>query len=574
MSRPGTTLATQKLEYDEINWSSVTRYGNAFAVSAAAPGFLQPLPALGTVTSVTNPPMNLSTGMDADRSLPPYWVFSYKIDAQKGLMISGLNAKDTQSAGSIEEVFEKIEFSDLKIFFNDGTSMIFDMNRALTSPTGSFVWLTVGEAGAPFSDPSDTLYQRGLKLEIFTNVLQPTGGTCFIRLAFSLALRGSKNDFDPGGVPVAMITWPQYSFEWSSDRATKRVVKFIGSIKISMNNKMHSSHMHHGAPLNENLSGFFADSNTSLYEFPELLVTPLAAVRSFYYPDNSIVASVAAKGGNPFGWSIVFDYLKYNIASETEIVAVNGPLDGTKYSSLRESRYQWIPATLSPGLKVRKAPRQGMYDNIHNHAKMSSLDINGNVQVHAPFCGHSCVHTHWRWSNISSRGFVIDTPKYQGWGPAGAHSLHDAPKAPTNQKVKIALCRNNANSGNGGNSFSDTNILNPATLGALDLLHKTFWYRSEIIAPNAGESQVVMEQGIGWAFRYATRGESGAVRGLAASISNSLPWFATPTQHEISSFFEDSVYPTFRYKGTTDQIPQGSHNTLITGIAGTSMEDL
>lgn len=581
MSRIGTTLATQKLEYDEVIWLSETRFGNAFAVSAAAPGYLQQLPALGTVTNITSPPSGLETGMPADIARPPYWIFSYEINAQKGLIISNLNAKDTQASGSTEEVFEKIEFSDLKIFFNDGTSMLFDLNRALTSTTSTFVFFNVGEDGdgrnisGLYSDPRDPLYQRGLKLEIYTNVLEATGGTCFVGLVFSLVLRGSKNDFDPGEVPVAMIAWPQFSFEWNSDGATKRVIKFMGSIKISMNNKMHSTHMHHGTPLNENVSGLFADSNSSLMEFPNYLDTPLATYRRFYYPDNSIVASAGALVRKPFGWSLVFDYLKYNIATESEIVAVNGPLDGEKYLSNRENRYQWIPATTSPGLKVRKAPRQGMYDNLHSHAKMSTLDINGNAQVHAPFCGHSCVHTHWRWSNISSWGYIFNNNKYKGWGQVGgANSLHDAPKVPPNQKVKVAICRTTSNGSNGGNSFSDTNILNPASLGTLDPLHKTFWYRAEIISPNANESQVVMEQGIGWAFRYSTPDESSAVGGLTDVISDNLPWTGTPTQHQISAFFEDNVYPRFRYKGTTDQIPQGSHNTLMTGTPGTSMEDL
>ena len=603
MSRPGTTLSSQKLEYDEVIWASETRYGNAFAVQSAARGYLQPLPQLGTVTNVTAAPSGLSTGMSADSSRPPYWVFAYKIDRTKGLVITDIKVKDTVGEGSIEEVFEKIEFSDLKIFFEGGTTVNFDLAAALSSTTGTLVWLTIGENGAgrnasgSYAAPRDALYQRGLKLEIMTNVLSPSGGTCQISLVFSIVFRGSKNDFDPGGVPVAMIAWPQYSFRWSNEIASRRVVKFIGSIKISMINKMHSSHTHHGPSYNENIAGLFTDSNTSIRDATILrLVSPRQLVsRANYYV--GLTSRLGSNVRQPFGWALVFDYvnklrLNYNSSnhgvtqSETETVAVYGYDDESKYSNFREKRYEWIPGMLSPGIRVRKAPRQGMYDNMHNHARMSSVDINGNIQIHAPFCGHSCIHTHWRWSNISSWGFISDTPKYKGWGASGAHTQHDAPKVPPNQKVRIAICNTTANSGNGGNSYSDSNILNPQSLGNLDPLRKMFWYRAEIIRPNANEDQVVMEQGIGWAFRYAMPswlstpltpgigGESDAVDGLTDVLPDSLPWTSAPTQDAVSDFFENSVYPAFRYKDTQDQVPEGNHDTLYSGGTGTSMEDL
>jgi hypothetical protein len=163
---------------------------------------------------------------------------------------------------------------------------------------------------------------------------------------------------------------------------------------------------------------------------------------------------------------------------------------------------------------------------------------------------------------------------YAGWGSQGAFTVHDAPLVPPNQKVRVALCRFDANSSNGGNSFSDSQILNPAALGVLDVLRKMIWYRVEMINPNSNETQVAMEHGIGWAFRYSTPDESGSIDGLTDFISDSLPWTGTPTQHEMSNFFETDVYPLYRYRGTQDQVPQGSHTQLYGGGTGTSMEDL
>lgn len=600
MSRPGTTLSTQKLEYDEVIWASETKYGNQFAVKTLSEE-IKLLPALGTVTNVTTWPVGVDTGMDADKNRPPYWVFSHQIDPVKGLVITNINVRDTVTSGSVEEVFEKIEFSDLKIFFEDNTSINFDLQAALSSPSDTYVLFTVGENGAgrniagSYFAPRDKLYQRGLKLEILTNVLATSGGTCNVKLTFSIAFRGSNNDFDPGGVPVAMIAWPQFSFEWRNEAVTKRVTKFMGSIKISMRNKMHSSHMHHGTPKNENIVGFYADSNSSV-SLDDFFPGMTTEARRLYYTNSP--GNLSAILRLPLGWAMVFDYvnncdLLYNRADdsvtqrEREITAVYGPDDGAKYSTTRESRFEWIPSPKSPGIHVKKAPRQGMYDNMHNHARMTGLDTKGNVQLHAPFCGHSCVHTHWRWSGVSSWGFITDTDKYKGWGAAGAFTEHDAPKVPPNQKVKVAICRTDANSSNSGNSFSDTHILNPTSLGNLDQLHKMLWYRAEIIRPNAGEEQVAMEQGIGWAFRYSTPsvtlfprldisfgGESNGVDGLTDALLDSLPWTGKPTPHQLNAFFEDVVYPHFRYKETQDQVPQGDHNTLYTGGAGTSMEDL
>ncbi|MEM1325582.1 MAG: hypothetical protein AAGI23_06490 [Bacteroidota bacterium] len=268
MSRQGTTMSTQKLEYDHVYWKKKNSYiltnTKASEFSNASTDF----PTRDTVLSVNTKPQGLKTGMKADKNRPPYWVYDYKISSTEGLVITDANVKDTVSSGSIEQVFKQITFSDLKIFFDDNTSSNFNIQESLnlTHP-GTLVFLEVGEDGSSYKG-LDKLYQRGIKLSITTNALAAQGGTCVVNISFSNVFRGANNDFDPGGVPVAMIAWPQLSFVWSKNSATKKVVGFIGSIKITMNNKMHHSHTHGGqAPPAQNIPGFYTDSNTSIKRY-------------------------------------------------------------------------------------------------------------------------------------------------------------------------------------------------------------------------------------------------------------------------------------------------------------------
>jgi hypothetical protein len=629
MSRAGTTLDTQRLKYHEVIWSQQKFYGQYAAIITSDGSDIQPelLIPFDTPFFIQDKPIGLITGMKADEEMPPYWVFEYKIDSNKGLVISNVKVKDTIEENSKEDVFERIEFGDMKIFFDNAPEEEVNFTKLFLNPTTKVTFET-GEGGSGFGfnlyDPPDILYQRGIKLDVSSNILHESGGHCDIFLSFSIVFRGAKNDFDPGEIPVAMIAWPQISFSWSNIGNTSKVLKFIGSIKITMHNKMHDMHteMHHDhdhssvdeheTTFDENIVGFYTDSNTSLID-SRFASSPagIKQDRATYYA--GVVQDLLALIRLPIGWAIIFDYintlkLNYNKITkvvsqkETEIIAVYGPDDSVFYKEPREKRYEWIPGNLSPGLRVRKVPRQGMYDNMHNHARMTNHDFKENIQLHAPFCGHSCIHTHWRWSELSSWGLFKDSPKFKGWSrpileksenlEAKAFSEHNAPKVPPNQKIRIAVCNTNANIDKNGNSHSEDNILYPGVFADLDTLKKMFWYRAEIIKPNAGKEQVMMEQGIGWAYRYATPtrfstpltpgfgGESDAVDGLTDLIlGDDNPWINTPTQKQISDFFETKVYPIFRYKEVEDefidQVPEGSHEILFTsGGTPISMEDL
>lgn len=562
MSQPGTTLSTQRTKYNELAWKRQAHH------SSHIPKTLN-MPALNTDFPVTPPLLEVS-GMQGSHGFIPFWQYKYQINSREGLVISDINVRNSQELFSTEQVLTKIQFTDLFIYFEDNTKVEYDIAKVLNGSSG-YCDFFVGEAGKV---GSDTLYQSGLKLLLDSHVLAPPH-RCRVVLEMSVVFRGAANDIDPGSVPVGMKLWPQLSFKWVADESTKKVVKFSGSVKMSMINKMHSSHNHNGTPPNANVASMFTDSNTAMSEDPPV-ISIVHPSRRQYYPSHPL-AGLVALINQPLGWGVLFDYTKLDIQTETEITAVYAPEDGNKYFGFtaREQRYEWLPSPFSPGIVVKKAPRQGMYDNIHLHAKMPNKDDKGNVQIHAPFCGHSCVHVHWRWSNISSTGLFGDD-RFKGWSGQKAYAVVDAPQVPPNQRVKIALCNHNANPGTGGKSYSDASILNPSSNLPLDALKKMLWYRSEIFLPKSGESQVILEHGIGWAFRYSYPFESFAVNMLTKVLPDDLPHhiLIIPTVHQMNQFFEESVYPSFRYKGNNDQVPPGTHTKLFDGRQGPAMEDL
>lgn len=549
MSVSGTTIGSQQTRYNEVKWNVEAKHSNQAGASSLRQLLDKDIPVSGAITDLpsTRPSTSPST------AVLPFWEYKYHLSSAHGLIIKEINAKHSQGAGTTEEVFEKIEFRDLKIFFKDGTSADFNIAAAFSAGQAEFALAHDGTLG------SDKLYQRGLKLTLRTNVLNGIG-ICLVTLEMSIVFRGAKNDFDPGKVPVVMLAWPQLSFMWHTAGATKKVEKFMGSVKISVKNKMHSSHVHNGSSYDENIASFFTDTNDT-----KLLT------RTLYYARP--LASVSSPFKKPLGWCAVFDYTKLHVQLETEIVAVYGPGDGTKYTGQRLRRYRWLMDPASPGIRLLKAPRQGMYDNIHIHARMPKEDKYGNIQIHAPFCGHSCVHLHWRWSSTSSQGlFFGKVVKFMGWSPVGAYTSHNMPLVPPNQRIRVAVCNHSTNSGNDGKSHSVTEILNPAVRAPLDPLRKMIWYRAEIIDPAAHEVQVIMEQGIGWGYRYATHEESNAVKGLKRVLPDSLA--GNPSPHQMNEFFEKEVYPYFRYKGGDNQVPEGTNTILMDGTSTTSMENL
>jgi hypothetical protein len=575
------TLDTQTTMFDEVVWEDTP--GELLLRDRDTPFTGRPPGAR---------PGMPSTSEEAQQGRIPFWEFTWRVDSVQGLVITNAVARGTQPSTSgtlsTERVFQRIDFTDLVVTLDDGSSVPFNVTRALGGAGATFA---LRRNGRRFTvDPADPLMQYGLQLRLTDNVL--TGaGTCNVTLEFVVVLRGAINDFDPGGVPVAMGCYPQLAWTWSAEGATKRVRKFRGSVRITADNVMAGEHVGHGggnAPAS-NVPGFYTDSNTSfdtLGNFTPVVIPHnprsagiavggmLSDNRASIYGLTTVAARVR---GLPASWGMVFDYLYANFTQEKEIVAVYGKEDGNYYTAAtpRRANYIW-PST--PGhddynrFVINKAARQGQYDNIHVHAEMPDPDVYGNVQIHAPFCGHSCVHMHWRWSATAGRGAKERSWYFNGWSnPLGgmptAHSTPNAPLVPPNQRVKVAICAPRAA------RHDENNIINPAAPALLPQRNKMIWYSADILQPAAGRKQVICEHGLGWAYRYAMPGESdaildsGGVDGLAGVLFRGQFLPSPPrrpaTQLAMSDYFENYVYPKFRYVdwfGTRiNQIPNGDY---------------
>lgn len=503
----------------------------------------------------------------------PYWEFSWQVTSDTGLKLTNLVARDALTPGSTQTVAELVDFTDLKVLFSDSGSTLenFPVAAAFAHKESKFEYGINGISMA--SGTADPLYQQGMMLTL----VHDFGGTCRVTLRLCVVFRGPAHDFDPGGVPYSLNFYPQIGYTWQSMGTSRRRVKqFRGSVRILVNNQ--TSAFGSMSAVAENVANFWTDSNISRNpgeNRPQIMFEGCTAdtwvpYRGIYFHDE-----------RPFGWGLVFDYNRMDLQEEQEYESVYGPLDDAmKYYTTRRNLYQWPAsgATKVANFKVEKTPRQGYYDNIHLHGRMHHKDPKGNEQIHAPFCGHSCVHLHWRWSNISAnnaennRGWY-----YKGWSsdpPFDAFSEAGSPLIPPNQKLTVAICAPSRT------RTSDTKILPAAgSRLPLDKLRKLIWYCVDVqdgfyAKLNAGEQQVIFEHGIGWAYRYALDTESDAVDGLL-NVFKDNP--ATLTQANLMDFFETKIYPGFRYwtaRGiTTNQVPEGTYDEVMAGTRQT-MEEL
>jgi hypothetical protein len=569
MTKPGSSLAGQSSKFDDVCW-------NILNWTTPAPQVPSSFPVERTGT-VLEPPQGLKNGMNASDPNPSFWTYKYEVNGSVGLRLSDIRVANVPGYDGPIRIIDEIGFGDLEFECEGLGTTAFDLAAGMAHSDSS---LTITEDGAERYS-NDDLYQRGIRLVLVNSVQDSGAEVCRVTLQLSLVLRGAKNDFDPGGIPVALLLWPQITWSWQrplDGGAGKRVVRFRGSVKTSACNSMahethlmgmsdpdddnpHSGHTHPDA----NVASFFTDNNVS----PRWSINRPAGFI------NNVQALVS---GAPTSWSKLFDYAKLNLKHEFEFVGVHGPNDGDKFaapaSDPRTGSYIW-PIGSMRRIVVEKADRQGAYDNIHIHAKMESVS-SPTVQIHAPFCGHSCLHMHWRWGMHAADGAADEhQAKYRGWssGPgAVSNAVAAQPLVPPNQRLKVALCRP------GTAAYSDTYILGPNTPPglSLDALDKMIYYQVDIFDPDANTYQVIWPHGLGWAFRYALPSEASVITALAISF-NYLPW--NDTQQTVSDFFVDVVYPGVRYisgdPDNGDQIPDGSH--WVTDPATTPhkpMEDL
>lgn len=566
-----TTLDNQQTIFEEIDWQQ----------DSSAPLIAD------KDIEVTGRPPGLVTGLPAtaDEELEnrrPYWEFTYRIDSTRGLVIKNVVARGTQHSTtaiqSEERVFQEVDFTDLQVTFDDGSIAMFDVARALSSaPPPTFKLMRGGKRQLGTVAPPDPLIQYGLLLSLTDNVAQPAG-SCYVTLDFVFVVRGAINDFDPGGVPVAMGCYPQLAWKWLETRgSTRRVTRFRGSVRITVDNVMADAHTGHGgvSPPKTNSAGLYSDSNSSFQTLgnasPAVVPKFPGGINIYALIDNrSILYGIAAMAGRQFGkpasWGMLFDYMHANFKQEKEFVAVYGPEDKNfhRQTVQRRANYLWPTDgvhTAHNRYVIIKTDRQGQYDNVHLHADMGRRDVNGQEQIHAPFCGHSCVHMHWRWSATAAAGATERSWYYSGWSPFGpgmpkAHTTKGAPLIPPNQRLTVAICKPRPG------RFSTEQILDPNSLEQLPERNKMIWYCADIVTPAPGQKQVICKHGLGWAYRYAMPNESDAVKGLCRPPFRPIRDDPPATQQQMSDYFENVIYPAFRYvdwHGTKlNQIPDGS----------------
>lgn len=571
------SFITQSLLFDDINWAS--KENN------------KPTPANNMVgiKNITSPPLIRCSGMTkwGNDNLLPYWIYRYEVTSQGGIQLQDINVKDTIEIGSSEPVFERVNFTDFEVSFTDKT-VVFDIASAIQEPLSTFEFQENGELR------SDFLFQRGMKLILFQNVLAGEG-SCWIKLEIAIVFRGANNDFDPGGIPVALKMYPQFAFTWlpdgpdSKSKCTETPIKFTGRVRLNCNNRMppmyHAKHGHTHPATSGNIASFFSDSK----------VLPNQNKRLVFV--NDVVDWLGGSILNaPTGWTLLFDYANLNLKKENKITGTVALGEQAYERRYRKRKYIYLkdykPFTSGDSfgvpIEVCKSPRQKQYDNIHIHAKMSSLDLCGNEQVHAPFCGHSCIHLHWRWSNISVMGAKTRGRVFKGWSnpnpPANINSLDtksyvkylpfsnstpDAPLVPPNQKISVALSNPSTiqfNNINENNDLSDSN--------------KVLWYNVEIFNPKKNHKQVAFEHGIGWSYRYSNPNESDTLKSLiSAYLDDDLQDDANSS--DVQDFFMNMVYTNMSYFkklynannnpiSCLIQIPDGSFK----GTNAISMEDL
>lgn len=535
--------------------------------------------AAGVARAFKGKPAGLISGAKKDKDRPPYWECDYQLDDQCGVLLTNVCVRDTQSAGSTEPVFKRIDFTDFEVEFSDGKIVPFNIARALISTDSK---LEIGEQGSRYTvEPHDDLYQRGMRLWLEYNVLEGSG-TCFVTVVISVVFRGSNHDFDPGGIPVALQVFPQVTWKWSKVGATKSVKRFRSSVRLANENYM-SMDMGPGStipmPPMANIASLFCDANTS---FGNGIAGTLRTPWGQAFPPSQLTQL----GGLPTSWAYLFDYVKSDLARSYEFVAVHGPNDQQYFndtSGQRRARYRWPADQWLHIFDVSKANRQGAYDNVHLHAKMEDLYPPGHVQIHAPFCGHSCIHMHWRWASVSSNAPSGRGWAYRGWSESQAHCVDDSPQVPPNQRVTVAICPPETVR----SPRDHDSILGGNVASALHPRYKMIWYCVDIFAPPAGEKQVTFEHGAGWAWRFAYPVESPGIAAIllmdpvtrAKALTSAGGYLLTLSQEEIAQAFIRGVYPNFRFHLTagvyTFQLsPEGTHNTLDTGADGTPMEQL
>jgi hypothetical protein len=295
-----------------------------------------------------------------------------------------------------------------------------------------------------------------------------------------------------------------------------------------LNNKL-KNHSHHesSAPSDETIVSLFSDSNPPvLGAIPNAwsILTGRKIDTSIgttaYIPpliQGGILEPLARFEDRPVAafplWSFTFDYHKPDLRSETEFIGVHG-IRSLKQDLARGSERS-VDVTWPAGFhwKVKKLPRQGMYDNVHVHGSMGDDPIAANTtyagpMVHAPGCAEACIHLHWRWGTLSKipiPGSNFDKSAVEGWAAVNANETDKTlyyikdriglPLVPPNQDIAIAI------------THPDCDRIDPwsavvTTSRALDPKRKVLWYTTDVSDPKASDWQIMLPMALSFAFAY------------------------------------------------------------------------
>lgn len=549
-------LRSQRVLFDDVKWPSIETLEPSFPF--------------------TRPVVSPDT-----RS--PKWSCTIEVSPTDGLTITDLKLADRPEDpfSAAEDVMSLIAFEDVAVEFEGEPSITVAIADAFRSDSGlPRPLLQLAFEGGPRKE-----FRIGVKLTLW--VLLPD--RCSLEVIMSLVLKDKANDIDPGGAALACKLYPQLSLRHgtpptspTTPKTLPRIRALHGTISVWANNvvppELADGLMevdHHLAEMasGRNAATTITDSNTGprdaiykleapLLGFPRAL--PFASIAR-WQSGRKLAGIEDVRGGATLAataffanfysslaptlphWSWLFDYAIPTLGGTTAFVGAYASHEksqsGEPATSVRETTVRWPPAALQSGtaksyqMVVKKLPRQGAYDNVHVALEMGQ-DHHGRPIVSAPFCCDKCIHIHWRWGTVATSGAHVAYP-FLGWGDGqlnnGAHMVPGAPLIPPNQRLDVIVSKE---------------VGNLAGVA----------YKVTAFDPGVDEAQVLLEQGISFAFSYG---------GLAYPFLGPLAaalWLIPPLPTDLSrrKFFHE-VYPAIRWY---DQVIDGCSTDMVQQIPG------
>jgi hypothetical protein len=286
-----------------------------------------------------------------------------------------------------------------------------------------------------------------------------------VLVVLGLGCAGERKDFEPGGVLGAAKIIPHFmvmaNYALRDITATITQARPARTAHTTMDGERMEAEFH---------AGLWTDSNDNRYGPPEM----------------------------PY-WQAIFDYFWVDPQTRLPMQMVKRSAPRREISGMLQVLHDDVVAgpggsgyagsTYRPRTVV-KLERQGEFDNLHIAPRMllptalaSKYPRSWPIQsvAMAPFCVHDCLHTHWRWGNpYFPLFFGSGANKWvKGWSRGVGSRLGQpyretgAPMVPHNQDVTVEL-----------------------------LTPSSFRYTAQAQAPAAGDWQVIMHHGSGYAMSW------------------------------------------------------------------------